>query len=259
VRTEGAGIAPRLRVALPQIDKGMRMSWIKRKWSWAKQKPLFWSNLLFLAAVVAVIWVWPAPNASDLRVRLLGMVLQLVGIATVWLDLTDAARHFGKGGAISFLVSTGKWLKAGIFGSNVTLDVHSGRMIVRGGRPRLKVRRTISPESPLPERIAALEALATQIDADLDNAFKEIEERASELKTKISTEAAAREHSINDVKRSLESTTTGNYAPLAFGAFWLAVGVVLATLAPEIALAAAGRGSEVFARMLGRERRPIFA
>lgn len=92
-------------------------------------------------------------------------------------------------------------------------------------------------------------ARARLIDADLDNAFKEIEERASELKTEISAEAAARERSINEVKHSLENTATGNYAPLAFGAFWLAVGVVLATLAPEIALAAAGRWGELWARI----------
>jgi len=98
-------------------------------------------------------------------------------------------------------------------------------------------------------RVAALEANLAQIDADLDSAFREIDERTSELKTKISTEAAAREHSINEVKRSLESTATGNYAPLAFGAFWLFVGVVLATLAPEIALAAAGRWGELWIRI----------
>ena len=99
------------------------------------------------------------------------------------------------------------------------------------------------------ERVTALEALAVQIDADLDSAFRVIDERTSELKSKISAEAAAREHSINDVKRSLENTATGNYAPLAFGAFWLAVGVMLATLAPEIALAATGRWVELWARI----------
>ena len=98
------------------------MNWIKRKWSWAKQKPLFWSNLLFLTAIMAVIWVWPAPSASDLRVRLLGMVLQLVGILTVWHDLTAAARHFGKGGPLSFFSSTGKWLKAGLFGATIQVS-----------------------------------------------------------------------------------------------------------------------------------------
>ena len=225
------------------------MSWIKRKWSWAKQKSLFWSNLLFLAAIVAVIWVWPAPNASDLRVRLLGMALQLVGIVTVWLDLTDAARHFGKGGPLSFFAGTWTWLKAGIFGSPIIAvgaSVSSSYAVANG---RGKCRQPINRDAALTDRVAALELLADQIDADLDNAFKEIDERTSELRTKISAEAAAREHSIGDVKRSLESTATGNYAPLAFGAFWLAVGVVLATLAAEIALAAAGRWAELWARI----------
>lgn len=225
------------------------MNWIKRKWSWANQNPLFWCNLVFIAAIVAVIWVWPAPEASDFRVRLLGMVLQLVGILTVWLDLTAAARHFGKGGPLSFFVSTWEWLKAGIFGS-ATIAVGASTTIsadVLGGRA--KGRQPIDPSAPVLERVTALEALAAQIDADLDSAFRVIDERTSELKSKISTEAAARERSINEVKRSLESTATGNYAPLAFGAFWLFVGVVLATLAPEIALAAAGRWGDLWARI----------
>ena len=76
--------------------------------------------------------------------KLLGMVLQLVGILTVWHDLTAAARHFGKGGPLSFFVSTWEWLKAGIFGSptialggsaSVGLGVITGR-----GRARQPVK-----------------------------------------------------------------------------------------------------------------------
>lgn len=225
------------------------MNWIKRKWSWAKQNPLFWCNFVFIAAIVAVIWAWPAPEASDLRVKLLGMVLQLVGILTVWHDLTAAARHFGKGGPLSFFSSTGKWLKAGLFGATIQVSGAASISSSCFGTGRIKARQPIDPSAPVLERVTALEALAVQIDADLDSAFRVIDERTSELKSKISAEAAAREHSINDVKRSLENTTTGNYAPLAFGAFWLAVGVVLTTVAPEIALAAAGRWRELWARI----------
>lgn len=225
------------------------MSWTKRKWSWAKQNPLFWCNFVFISASVAVIWASPAPNASDLRVRLLGMALQLVGIVTVWLDLTDAARHFGKGGPLSFLVNTWEWLKIGIFGPKriAVSSCAEGGYDIFAGRGRL--RQPIGPSAPVLERVTALEVIVAQIDAGLDSAFQEIDERTRELRTKISAEAAAREHSIGDVKRSLESTATGNYAPLAFGAFWLAVGVVLATLAPEIALAAAGRWGELWDRI----------
>ena len=225
------------------------MNWIKRKWSWAKQKPLFWGNLFVIASVAVVIWVWPAPDASDFRVKLLGMVLQLVGILTVWHDLTAAARHFGKGGPVIFFTSTGKWLKAGLCGATIQVSGAAAILSPFCGSGRFKARQPIDRDAAMADRIAALETLAAQIDADLDSAFKVIDERSSELKAKISAEAAVRENSINDVKRSLENTATGNYAPLAFGAFWLAVGVVLATLAPEIVLAAAGRWSELWAKM----------
>lgn len=103
------------------------MSGIKQKLSWAKQKPLFWRNIVFAATLVVVIWLWPAPNASDIRVRLLGMVLQLVGILTAWHDLTAAARHFGKGGPLSFFVNTWKWMKIGIFGPKRSPSPHVQR------------------------------------------------------------------------------------------------------------------------------------
>lgn len=139
-------------------------------------------------------------------------------------------------------------MKIGIFGPKriaVSSCAEAGYDIFAG---RGKLRQPIDPSAPVLERVTALEVVVAQIDAGLDGAFKEIDQRTSELKTKRSTEAAAREHSIGGVKRSLESTATGNYAPLAFGAFWLGVGVVLATLAPEIALAAAGRWAELWAR-----------
>lgn len=94
------------------------MNWIKRKWSWAKQNPLFWCNFVFTAAIVAVVWAWPAPEASDFRVKLLGMVLQLVGILTVWHDLTAAARHFGKGVPLSFFREHWKMAEGGPLRSN---------------------------------------------------------------------------------------------------------------------------------------------
>ncbi len=133
------------------------MSWIKRKWSWAKQKPLFWWNIVFAATLVAVIWLWPAPNAPDLRVRLLGMALQLVGIVTVWLDLTDAARHFGKGGPLSFFVNSWEWLKIGIFGQKriaVSSCAEAGYDIFAG---RGKLRQPIDPSAPVLERVTTLE------------------------------------------------------------------------------------------------------
>jgi hypothetical protein len=74
------------------------------------------------------------------------MVLQLIGVLTVWLDLTATARHFGKSG---FMRPTWRWLKAGIFGRNVVLSASGASIGISGGRARMKVRRPIQAGAPL--------------------------------------------------------------------------------------------------------------
>lgn len=44
----------------------------------------------------------------------------------------------------------------------------------------------------------------------------------------------------------MEDAATGNFATLAFGAAWLAIGVVLATWAPEIVKVVRGQWWEIW-------------
>jgi hypothetical protein len=111
---------------------------------------------------------------------------------------------------------------------------------------RAKVRTPIRPDAPISDRVSALEALSTQIDSSLDEAYREIDRAVADLEGKAKAESAERVRAVDEVKRSLESTATGNYNVLAFGAAWLAVGIVLATLAPEIAKAVAGQWASLW-------------
>ncbi len=111
---------------------------------------------------------------------------------------------------------------------------------------RAKIRTPIRPDAPISDRVSALEALSTQIDSSLDEAYREIDRAAADLEAKVKAESAERARAVDEVKESLESAATGNYTVLAFGAFWLAVGIVLATIAPELAKAAAGQWAELW-------------
>lgn len=222
------------------------MNWLLRKWVWAREKPLFWANLLLAALVVVVVFIVPARDASDFRVRALGMGLQLLGVLTVWRDLTTTARHFGKAG---FLRGTWQWLKAGVFGRNVTISASLSGAVAMGMRARAKLRAATNPAASIADRVEALERRTMQIDDDLDKAYQEIDKVSSKLDSKVAAEADARGKAIDEVKRSLESAVTGNFSKLAFGAFWLGVGVILATLSTEISLAAAGRWAELLNRV----------
>lgn len=220
------------------------MSWLWLRLKRAGERPLFWWNLVLLAAVVFFTFIAPAPNGGDFRVRTLGVLLQLIGLLTVWLDLTSTARQFGKGG---FLRSTFKWLGTVFLTTReATIALSTQSLGAMTGRVRAKARTPINPNAPPDERFANLELLTREIDNALDGAYKEIDRRADELDEKLKDEAKRREGEINAVKKSLESAATGNYAMLAFGAAWLAIGVVLATLAPEIAKLVNGQWCEVW-------------
>ncbi len=222
------------------------MGWLRCKWAWAKENPLFWANLVLMAISSLLIFVWTGPGLatgpSDLRLRTWGMLLQLLGVFTVWFDLTSTARKFGKGG---FVRHTLVWLRA-LFGRSVVIGGAAGAIGVAGMRARMKGRRPIQPNAPLPDRVATLETNVEKIDEDLDAAYREIDKRADEVDAKIKAESGERDRSIREVKTSLEDATTGNFSALAFGAAWLAIGVVLATWAPEIVKVVGGQWDEVW-------------
>lgn len=221
-------------------------NFIKAKWAWASEKPLFWANLVLAGLTALWIFVYPGPNTeagpSDFRIRTWGMFLQLLGAVTVWLDLTDSARKFGKGG---FLKSTWKWLKAGIFGRTITLHVAGSQHTITGGKARIKQRRTIDPRSPIDSRMEALEYNLNKIDEDLTGAYKEIADSASELKEQIKSETANRQEAHKGLQKDLQEAIVGNYTKLAFGAAWVVVGIVISAWAPELAKMVAGQWSAV--------------
>lgn len=221
------------------------MGWFSARWEWAKANPLFWANLGLVAMTVGFIFLFPSPvtatGPSDFRLRTWGMVLQLFGVFTVWFDLTDTARKFGKGG---FLRRTVEWLRA-FLGRRVVVGATGIATASITGKARARVRWPIQPGAPLPDRVSTVEENLKKVDDDLDAAFREIELRAGELGDRIDTEHSERSRAIQDIRKSLEEAATGNLATLAFGAAWLALGVILATWAPEIVKVVGGHWDEV--------------
>jgi len=119
---------------------------LRAKWAWAREKPLFWANVVLIGVTAFIAILWPGPRVdgipSDLRLRLWGIALQVVGVVTVWRDLTGTAGHFGKAG---FLAATLQWLKRGFGGRNVTVSLRGSMVTATGMSATIKVRRRIDP------------------------------------------------------------------------------------------------------------------
>lgn len=223
------------------------VSTVKGKYYWAKQKPLFWANLLLAALTWLVVCVYPGPltdaGPSDTRIRVWAMFLQLLGAWFVWYDLTGTAREFGKGGLIG---GTWAWLKAAIGTQTISAPLVTSGAVFLGGRVRASARRTPPPESSPEVRLDALEFNLSRIDNDLSDALREIDANAAMHSEGLTAERRAREAANKALDEKLQRSIVGNYSCLLFGALWVAVGIVLSSLSPEIAKAAAGQWSQVW-------------
>ena len=222
------------------------MIWIQRKWIWAMRNKLFWWNLVFVAASIVFIFIWRSPGESDFRIKTLGMILQLIGVGTVWFDLTSTARAFGKTGMIQ---RTKEWLKAGFRGDATVFLSGAFASATATTNARATVRWPIDPNVVDWMRIEALEKNLAKIDEDITALFRELDQHTAAARERSLNEENVRAQAVADVRRELIEASVGNFPILVFGAVWLAVGVVLSTWAPEIVKIASGNGASVWVAM----------
>jgi hypothetical protein len=223
------------------------MSFIKRKYVWAKQKPLFWFNIL-LALITAVMLLrtqLPVVSGvpSDLRLRLWGMALQLIGAYTVWVDLSSTARNFGKGDVIS---STLKWLKVGILGRPTVLEASGAAQGNSSSSGRITQRCIIDSSASIEERLAVLEKNFQFIEHDIHGAFKEISAQGVEVRARLDEQKSHFTREIKSTHLKISEGFTGNYGTLLFGVSWLCVGIFFASVAPELAKAMNGQWNTIW-------------
>jgi hypothetical protein len=218
-----------------------------RKWSWARQNKLFWANIGLGFITYGLIVKWPSPvvseTPSDFRLRAWGMFLQLLGAWTVWRDLTGTARELGAAG---ILRRNWVWLKAGLgFQTVVALGANlTSTASMSGGR--VTVRPTIDRSALLEQRITVLENYVEYVDRDVSAAFHEMAIKDRDLRRKMDEDAKTLHGVISSTEARLRNAMVGSYSVLLFGAFWLFVGIVLSSVAPEIAKIVAGQFKAVW-------------
>lgn len=210
-------------------------AWLARKARWMTDGGRVWLSCALIVGTAIVSFRWPGPDfqcyAPDVWVRVWGMLLQLIGVWTVWLDLNQTARQFDKDPLPKRFVS---WLRDGFRGANRTISISGTAVSVASASARMTVRHPMQEGWSIEQRIEAAEFNLQQVEKELGEALTSIDKTrtdcmaAAQEATKLATQEVAK------VRQHLEHAVAGNFSNLAFGAFWLAVGVVIATLSPEI-------------------------
>lgn len=197
---------------------------------WIVDLKYFWlSTLIILVALVLAIF----PQATEAKIRLAGLFLQLFGVSTVIWGISETRALFGH----PSLASKTKALIVRLLpfhrktiGIVASIEAKSDTAKARGyitnspgSNPTIKARL-----DSLEKNISLINERLNQTQSEIDLEFQKANER-------LKQEKKERLEDSNSIREKLEATGTGGVHISAIGASWLFVGVILSTASVEIA------------------------
>lgn len=180
-----------------------------------------------IALVVAL-----RPGTGEPVIRLTGLVLQLLGIASVIWGISETRALFGHA-SISTKVTA--WFERNPLRKRAIVLRASGASIsVALGSVRGYVTHAQGPNATVDARLDALEKDVTSIHDRISATDRDLGTKVERVKEALDTEVRTRSADDARIGERLEAVGTGGVHISAIGASWLFVGVVLSTAAPEL-------------------------
>jgi len=197
---------------------------------WLAEKKYVWLSLgtNAIALIVAL-----HPGATEPLIRLTGLTLQVLGIATVIWGISETRELFGHH---SLTTRAKSWLgRFPLRSRSVVIGAAGVSISTAVGRARGF--QTFGPgQNPNTDtRLDALEKNIAAIHERITATQKELDEEIQKSADALMGEAQARQTEDSEIRKKLEATGTGGVHISAIGASWLFVGVVLSTAAAELA------------------------
>jgi len=203
-------------------------NWLRDILHWLFDARIFW--VAVSVAVGALMFV-VRKSATEPEIRLTGLALQVLGIATVAWGIRETRVLFGQP---DFFTLAKKWLeKVPVYGGRAItgcMNVHEAGDTVHSEADAS----TAPPNATVEERVSVLEK-------NIQHLNKRIAETQIEMKQSFSTQSSALKEEKQERSREdqllgakLEATETGGLHISAMGALWLFIGVTLSTTSVEL-------------------------
>jgi hypothetical protein len=204
--------------------------WLKRVADWIAKARLLW---LAVGVVVAAGIVALRPGTSEPIVRWTGLILQLLGIATVIIGIEQTRRLFNHPSLLSIAKA---WLgEFPPYKRNIVIGAAAGSFGIAGAKARGYVTSNPPSNASIEDRVASLERNVGHLNKRIDDAFQELDKTQSEQTAALEKEKQERVAEDTKIASKLEMSDTGGLHISAIGALWLFVGVTLGTGSVEIA------------------------
>lgn len=202
--------------------------WLKSIWVWITAANHLWMALTVV--IIAVLYI--NINSTEPSIRVSGLILQLLGIATVAWGIKKTREQFGHPG---FLAKGLNWL--------LDFPPYSGKIIsgsMQGVLPSLTgsaqgdTLHPIHQSFSIEERLKKIDLDITTINKRITQTENEIDRKVSEVSAELKIENSTRVNAVSEIKSSIEAASTGGLHISAIGALWLFTGVTFSTVPNEI-------------------------
>ncbi|WP_281184846.1 hypothetical protein [Trichlorobacter lovleyi] len=197
---------------------------------WLAEMKYAWISLgVVLVALCAAV----RPSSTEPQIRIIGLILQLLGIWTVIWGISETRAFFGHP---TFIQKAKEWLvKCPLIKRKITSISGSCNIsLVAGGSATAFFVHGAGENPTLESRIQTAEKNILAIHERISQTQNSIEAEARNASSALQKEAQLRQAEDSILHTKLEVTGTGGVHISAIGATWLFVGVMLSTASVEI-------------------------
>lgn len=193
-----------------------------------------WLAISGIALSGGVGYLFSQSEESAIAVRFAGTMLQVLGIATVAIGLSETRRLFGRPSLPrKFLDFFRQLASAFVTPKPMTLQVPNGTIIVTGEIAQMF--RIPGPEDSLEERVSILEVNLSHLRNELAVRKQEIQQGIQTVKGQIERETQERCTEDQRITKKIEEMAVGGLHLETVGLFWLVLGVIATSIPGEIA------------------------
>ena len=188
-----------------------------------------------MGVLTATVLALAVPRAAhESHVRLAGLVLQLLGLATVAFGLRQTRKLFGRP---SMRKTAALWLRnlraSFVRPTHQVITPGTAHMAFVANPAGVSVGR--NPARTLEQKVAALEEEMDAVKQKLAKYRETLKESIDDLADQLQTESVQRHYGDSEIKEKLETMAVGGIHLEFVGLIWLFVGVICSGFPQEVA------------------------
>lgn len=204
-------------------------NWLVKVWQWVAEGKIVFIGLLVIFIAIALCFY---PWCSETSIRLAGCALQLLGVIFAIRGLLKMRVHFGQPPLLQNFIDW--WKRFPKWKKTIVISAGSAATSLGGLSARLEVWTPDKPDHSIEKRFAGLLNNVNRLKTIQDEHTDSIARIEANL-DRYKKEAVDNNKKTEDrIKKELELLHTSDFLSSLIGLVWLAVGVFLSTMAPEL-------------------------